>query len=95
MDNATYMPCEHIQKEKQYGIPWRTAFKRELIAFADATYRRLVGEDGFPETEDPFMFFHRIIKKDTLDAATFDSQSQADLLSMLTENLELLEKVLY
>ena len=73
LDNATYMPCEHVQKEKMYGIPWRTAFKRELLAFADSTFKRLVGEDGFPETEDPFMFFHRIIKKDTLDAATFDS----------------------
>ena len=30
LDNATYMPCEHIQKEKEYGIPWRSAFKAEL-----------------------------------------------------------------
>jgi len=30
-----------------------------------------------------------------LDASTFDAQSQADFLSMMTENLEILEKVLY
>jgi len=75
LDNATYMPCEHIQKEKEYGIPWRTAFKKELQAFTDSMCKRLVGEESFPETEDPFLFYHKIIKKDTLDAATFDAMS--------------------
>ena len=95
LDNATYMPCEHIQKEKEYGIPWRSAFKKELMAFADATYKRLVGDDGFPETEDPFVFFHKVIKKDALDAATFDALTQADFIAMMIENLELMEKSLY
>ena len=96
LDNATYMPCEHIQKEKEYGIPWRSAFKKELKDFADSVYKRLVGEDAIlPETEDPFQFFHKVIKKDALDAATFDAQSQADFLSMMTEQLEMLEKALY
>ena len=89
------MPCEHIQKEKEYGIPWRSAFKAELQTFANVTYKRLVGEDELPKQEDPFVFFHKIIKKDALDAATFDAQSQADFLSMMTENLESLERVLY
>jgi len=89
------MPCEHKQKEKEYGIPWRTAFKGELFEFADSTHKRLVGPDGFPYTEDPFVFFHNIVKKDALDAATFDAMSQADFLSMMTENLELLEKCMY
>jgi len=89
------MPCEHIQKEKEYGIPWRSAFKKELLSFADSTHKRLVDENGFPEMEDPFLFFHKIIKKDAIDAATFDAMSQADFLSMMTENLELLEKSLY
>ena len=76
LDNATYMPCEHVQKEKEYGIPWRTEFKKELRGFADSCYRRLVGEDAvLPESEDPFQFFHKVIKKDALDAATFDAQS--------------------
>eukprot|EP00354_Favella_ehrenbergii_P001808 CAMPEP_0170467756 /NCGR_PEP_ID=MMETSP0123-20130129/11220_1 /TAXON_ID=182087 /ORGANISM="Favella ehrenbergii, Strain Fehren 1" /LENGTH=126 /DNA_ID=CAMNT_0010734211 /DNA_START=290 /DNA_END=671 /DNA_ORIENTATION=- len=82
-------------KEKEYGIPWRTAFKKELYTFADSTFKRLVGEEGFPETEDPFRFFHKIVKKDALDASTFDAMSQADFLSMMTENLEMLEKILY
>ena len=38
---------------------------------------------------------HKIVKKDALDAATFDAMSQADFISMMTENLELLEKCLF
>ena len=55
----------------------------------------MVSEDGFPETEDAFLFFHRVVKKDALDAATFDAISQAGLMCMMIENLELLEKVIY
>jgi len=45
--------------------------------------------------DDPFMFFHKIVKKDALDAATFDQQSQADFMSMMMENLEILEQWVY
>jgi len=30
IDNATYMPIEHLFKEKDFGIRWRTAFKAEI-----------------------------------------------------------------
>ena len=30
LDCATFMPSEHIQKEKEYVITWRTAFKAQL-----------------------------------------------------------------
>ena len=74
---------------------WRGALKKELFTFADQIYKRMVGEDGFPETDDAFRFFHTIVKKDALDAATFDAMSQADYIAMMLENLELLEKSLY
>ena len=32
LDNATYMPVEHIQKEREFGIKWRSAFNEEMIA---------------------------------------------------------------
>ena len=44
---------------------------------------------------DPFETLHKIVKKDCIDAATFDMKTQADLLSMLLENLEMLEKVVF
>ena len=98
LDNITYLPIEHIQKEKEYGIPWRTAFKREAMILASETHTNLIGEErgSFnPESEDPFMFFHKIAKKDALDAATFDATSQADFMCMMIENLELVEKSVY
>ena len=94
LDNATYMPKEHIQKEKEYGIPWRSAFKRELYAMAEQIHMHFIG-GSFPDDDEPFIFFHRIIKKEVLDAATYDHQSQADFLSMTVENLEIIEKTVY
>ena len=95
LDNATYMHVEHIQKEKEYGIPWRSAFKKELFEFADETFKRCIGDQGFNPNDEPFLFFHKIIKKDALDAATFDQNSQADFLCMMMENLEAMEQSLY
>jgi len=30
LDKATYMPVEFYQKENEYGLEWRKAFKLEL-----------------------------------------------------------------
>ena len=64
------MPSEHIQKEKEYGITWRSAFKKELAALVTALSEKL--GSGDVEQGDPFEVLHRIIKKDCIDAATFD-----------------------
>ena len=37
---------------------------------------------------DPFEVMHRIVKKDCIDGATFDSRTQADLIAMLVSNLD-------
>ena len=75
LDNINFMPAEHIQKEKEYGIPWRTSFKKELRSIVDHTRILLVGEDAaeLRDTEDPFDFLHRTIKKKTKNAASFNS----------------------
>ena len=46
LDNATYMPSEHIQKEKEYGIPWRSAFKVEMAKIIHETNKKLMGEEN-------------------------------------------------
>ena len=46
LDNATYMPIEHIQKEKEYGIAWRTCFKQEVLTLAQETHSKLLGESA-------------------------------------------------
>jgi len=45
--------------------------------------------------DDPFVFFHKIVKKETLDAASFDLESQADFMSMMMDNLDMLEQWVY
>ena len=42
LDNATFIPCEHIQKEKEYGITWRSAFKAELQDLIDDLAKKLI-----------------------------------------------------
>ena len=51
LDNATYMPCEHIQKEKEYGIPWRSVFKVELASLVGELKKRVMegNENGTQE----------------------------------------------
>ena len=57
LDNATFMPSEHIQKEKEYGITWRTAFKNELNTLVSKVSQKLISEDGKSQ-EDPFALIH-------------------------------------
>jgi len=75
LDNVTYMKHEHIQKEKEYGIPWRSAFKVELYEISGALHARTMSESEVEEMdEDPFVVMHKIVRQDSVDAATFDSR---------------------
>ena len=74
LDNATFMPSEHIQKEKEYGITWRTAFKKELADLVAVVVKKLISSDEEDITE-PFELIHKIVKKDCIDGATFDSRT--------------------
>ena len=94
LDNATFMPSEHIQKEKEYGITWRTAFKAELSELVAIVSKKLISPDEEIST-DPFEVIHKIVRKDCIDGSTFDSRTQADLLCMLVGNLEMLEIAIF
>ena len=65
LDNATYMPGEHMQKEKEYGIKWRTAFKDEIrLLLTEEQEGKIDDEEKFDfNLEDPFVYLHRMIKK--------------------------------
>ena len=88
------MPLEHVQKEKEYGIPWRSAFKAELAICLEQAKTRFLDENE-SVVDSPFEFFHKVVKKDALDAATFYAKSQADFMCMLLDNLEALEQWIY
>jgi hypothetical protein len=83
LDNITYMKHEHIQKEKEYGITWRSNFKIELQRVATDLHKRVIADEEEEMDEDPFAVLHKIVRQDTIDASTFDSRCQADLLHML------------
>ena len=85
-----------LQKEREYGIRWRSAFKKELKELVDTMAARTLSSDGFNEKfESEFHLLHKVIKTDAIDAATFDEMSQADLISMLVDSLEVLEKTVF
>ena len=94
IDNATYMPHEHIQKEKEYGIPWRTAFKQELLAIGGELIRKREKEVK-QRSADPFVDLLYLAKKDQETAQSFNKIAQADLLYGMKGDLEELELVLY
>ena len=44
-DKAHYLQSEHDLKEKEYGIPWRTAYKGVIIAaIQELEKKKLVNE---------------------------------------------------
>jgi len=56
--------------------------------------KKLISADDDVEQE-PFELIHKIVKKDCIDGATFDSRTQADLICMLIGNLEMLELCIF
>jgi len=63
LDNVTYMKHEHIQKEKEYGIAWRSAFKAELFEISASLHARTMGESEAEDMdEDPFVVMHKIVR---------------------------------
>ena len=89
MDNAKYLGVEHKHKEKEYGIPWRTAYKYEL----EKHFEKLSSKYGNPLegnpswAGDPNDAIFAIVLKDYKDIQTFIKGKQFDLIEMLLDNL--------
>lgn len=94
LDDATYMPNEHIWKEKEYGIPWRSEFKTHLDMIIKKLAKKALGKETATDLKDkdPFVLLHTIVKKDVVDAAVFDAKTAPELLSHGLTQLEDLEK---
>lgn len=56
-----------------------------MFAITNDIHLRLIGDDNDELDDDPFMVMHKIVRNDAIDAATFDSRCQADLLFMLVD----------
>jgi hypothetical protein len=59
-DKAHYLQSEHDLKEKEYGIPWRSAYKAAIIAaVAELEHKKLVTEKS-TNTEQSFEIINRV-----------------------------------
>jgi hypothetical protein len=72
LDNAFCMPNEHVQKEKEYGIAWRSAFKTELAELVIEQSRLSLKNQHVEDIRDPFETLGSIIRKAATEAASFD-----------------------
>jgi hypothetical protein len=62
LDNVQCMKNEHIQKEKEYGITWRSAFKKEMIRIATDIHEVVFDDDDEPMEADPFLEMLKIVR---------------------------------
>ena len=59
-DKAHYLQSEHDLKEKEYGIPWRSAYKVAIIAaISELEQKKLVTEKA-TNTEQSFEILNRV-----------------------------------
>ena len=93
-DCAQYLSAEHQQKEREYGITWRSAFKQQLNKKTNELSVKLTGS-GIAEDQDPFDVLYQLVVKDYDDVRQFDEKCQADLICMLAENLRNLSITIY
>ena len=54
LDNIVCMKWEHIQKEKEYGIIWRSEFKKEMTTMTNSVNQETFGVPMLAGS-DPFI----------------------------------------
>ena len=88
IDHSRYVVYEHRFKEKEYGIKWRTAYKKELVRESNALREKFGAHLQDQSFSDMNEQIHLIVKKDWQDVYTFAQGLQIDLMLMLQENLD-------
>ena len=93
---AYYLKSEHEQKEKEYGIPWRSSFKVEIRNALIDMRNKLFGKTQIGENEDVFDAIVTITANSKQDAESFYQNTQADMILTLNESYVIIERqVLY
>ena len=88
---AKYLSPEHEQKEREYGIPWRSAFKVEAKKELKEIKIKLLGLNEEKEDEDPFAILIQISNNGKQDAESFHQTNQAEMLEMVEDRLAMME----
>jgi len=89
------LAAEYQQKEREYGIAWRSAFKEDLNKRAEELVQKFTGASFDPKKDDALKILIELVSKDFMNARSLDQKCRADLLSMLNENLNLLSINIY
>ena len=62
LDKARYLRSEHDLKEKEYGIPWRTAYKMAVISAVIELEKAKVCTERAGSSEQAFDIVHATAK---------------------------------
>ncbi|CDW79693.1 UNKNOWN [Stylonychia lemnae] len=90
LNQSQYLSSEHEQKEKEYGIPWRSAFKVEIRSALSHLKHRLFGRPDIDENEDVFNSLVNLVYNSKQDAESFFLNTQSDMLQTLQESYDLM-----
>ena len=89
-DKARYLKSEHDLKEKEYGIPWRSAYKAVIIQIVyDLEKNKLVNERA-QTSEQAFDIITRVATYVVSEVET--KQKAQDVVTKLNTQYNLLEK---
>eukprot|EP00347_Sterkiella_histriomuscorum_P000466 403375749 len=91
-NQARYLSSEHDQKEKEYGIAWRSAFKIEINKALLQLRMKLFGIDKIEDGEDVFSALNLIVSNSKQDAESFYLNTQLNMLNTIQESYKLMER---
>lgn len=91
-NQSLYLLAEHDQKEKEYGIPWRSAFKVAINTSVTDLRLKLFGKQDQDAKLSPFEAIKEITSNGKQDIESFHIASQADMIFMLNDRFEFLYK---
>ena len=89
-----YLEVEATQKEKEYGIPWRSAFKHELKESVEQLMQRQIAEKVHNQLvmENKFEVLKAIVENHLAEVETNQADNNADRVLILQENYRFLER---
>ena len=91
---ARYLEVEAMQKEKEYGIPWRSAFKLELKDSVEQLRQRQMADKLHNQLmmENKFEVLKAIVGNHLAEVESNQAENNADMVLFLQENYRFLER---
>ena len=91
-DKARYLKSEHDLKEKEYGIPWRTAYKTAVISAVNELEKAKICNERVSSSEQAFEIIHLAAKNIKGEVDRANNKKQEDHLKLIRERYQLFEK---